>query len=179
MKSAHLVCLLFFITVSCTEQNKTKPISFAPKVTVAKGYTVPKDSVSEPKSVPAGIPTTVKAGTPKVNPTNLNVHIAGQPKIIVAGLPKINTPGTGDKPTACSDVTVAYVGRLLNGNIFDQNTGIAFNLSKLIAGWQEAIPLIAKGGSMTLYLPPTLGYGPNAVGPVPANSNLIFDISLK
>ena len=92
---------------------------------------------------------------------------------------KINTPGTGDKPTACSNVTVAYVGRLLNGNIFDQNTGLAFNLSELIAGWQEALPLIAKGGSMTLYLPPTLGYGPNAVGSVPANSNLIFDISLK
>ncbi|MBI2722422.1 MAG: SpoIIE family protein phosphatase [Bacteroidetes bacterium] len=103
MKSTHLItrfharwraslaiCLLFFITVSCTEKNKTHSISFAPKVTEARGYKVPKDSVSEPKTIPAGIPKTIKAGKPTINPTNLNVHIAGQPKTIIAGLPKAN-----------------------------------------------------------------------------------------
>ena len=89
-----IALLLFAFLLSCNNNEKKQQISFAPKITEAKGYLVPKDSVSEPKTIPAGIPTTVKAGAPKVNPTNLNVHIAGQPKIIVAGLPKINTPGT-------------------------------------------------------------------------------------
>jgi ligand-binding sensor domain-containing protein/serine phosphatase RsbU (regulator of sigma subunit) len=88
-----LVVSLVFL-FACNEEESKLQISFAPKVIEAKGYLVPKDSVSEPITVPAGIPITIKAGQPKVNPTNLNVHIAGQPKIIVAGLPKINTPGT-------------------------------------------------------------------------------------
>ncbi|MCX6294549.1 MAG: triple tyrosine motif-containing protein, partial [Bacteroidetes bacterium] len=90
--------LLLFLTVSavsCNQrQNKAPAGIFAPKVTEAKGYSVPKDSISEPVTVPAGIPKTVKAGNPIINLTNLNVHIAGQPEITVVGLPKINTPGT-------------------------------------------------------------------------------------
>ena len=86
-----LVVSLVFL-FACNEEESKQQVSFAPKVTEAKGYTVPKDSVSEPKTILAGIPIKVKAGQPIVNPTNLNVHIAGQPKIIVAGLPKINTP---------------------------------------------------------------------------------------
>jgi FKBP-type peptidyl-prolyl cis-trans isomerase len=30
-----------------------------------------------------------------------------------------------------------------------------------------------------LYLPPQLGYGSTAAGSIPANSNLIFDITLQ
>ncbi|MES2130801.1 MAG: two-component regulator propeller domain-containing protein [Bacteroidota bacterium] len=86
------IFFLFFL-FACNGKVKQHQISFAPKVTEAKGYIVPKDSESEPKTIPAGIPITVKTGQPKVNPTNLNIHIAGQPKIISAGLPKINTPG--------------------------------------------------------------------------------------
>ena len=92
-KYIPLLILLIFIN-SCNEQNKTRPNSFAPKVTEAKGKWINPNSVEKPKTISAGIPVKVKAGTPKVNPTNLNIHIAGQPKITVAGLPKANTPGT-------------------------------------------------------------------------------------
>src|SRR6478752_9648300 len=33
----------------------------------------------------------------------------------------INEPGTGAQPTATSNVTVAYKGSFINGNIFDQS----------------------------------------------------------
>jgi FKBP-type peptidyl-prolyl cis-trans isomerase FkpA len=91
----------------------------------------------------------------------------------------IDVAGTGKKPTACSDVTVNYAGRLTNGTQFDAGTDVSFNLSQLIVGWQQGIPLLNEGGTMTLYLPPSLAYGPNAVGIIPANSILIFTIKLN
>ncbi|MDO9376920.1 MAG: FKBP-type peptidyl-prolyl cis-trans isomerase [Bacteroidota bacterium] len=95
----------------------------------------------------------------------------------------VNNPGAALTPTACSAVTVKYVGRLTNGSTFeDSNTnnpnGITFTLGQLIAGWQIGIPLVQKGGSITLYIPPSLGYGQNASGPIPGNSILIFTIEL-
>ncbi|MCW3090997.1 MAG: FKBP-type peptidylprolyl isomerase [Ferruginibacter sp.] len=93
------------------------------------------------------------------------------------------TPGTGATPGVCSDVTVKYRGRLTNGTGFDSSYvrspgGTVFTLGGLIPGWQIGIPLIKKGGSITLYIPPTLGYGAQANGPIPANSNLVFNIEL-
>jgi FKBP-type peptidyl-prolyl cis-trans isomerase FkpA len=91
----------------------------------------------------------------------------------------IVAPGSGTTPTTSSTVTVKYIGKLENGTIFDQSqSGATFQLSQLIKGWQYGIPLIKKGGSIKLYLPPTLGYGCNAVGGIPAGSNLIFTVDL-
>lgn len=90
----------------------------------------------------------------------------------------IQSPGTGPKPTLCSNVTVNYNGKLTNGNTFDSNMGISFGLRQLILGWQAGIPLISPGGSITLYLPPSLAYGSQAQNGIPANSILIFKIDL-
>lgn len=91
----------------------------------------------------------------------------------------ITAAGSSSKPTACQTVTVAYVGKLINGQTFDSNTNFTYPLSGLISGWQEGIPLIGTGGSIVLYLPPSLAYGANATGGIPANSNLIFTVGLK
>ncbi|HUM46903.1 MAG TPA: FKBP-type peptidyl-prolyl cis-trans isomerase [Chitinophagales bacterium] len=91
----------------------------------------------------------------------------------------IAAAGSGDKPTACSGVTVNYTGKLTNGVTFDDGTGVSFYLSQLITGWQEGIPLIAPGGSITLYLPPSLAYGSAGSSSIPPNSNLIFIIDLE
>jgi FKBP-type peptidyl-prolyl cis-trans isomerase FkpA len=101
----------------------------------------------------------------------------------------INEPGSG--PTVanlCSTVAVFYKGSFLNGKIFDSTaTGIPsiFQVGQVIPGWQKAIPLIAKGGDITLYIPPSLAYGTrNVVNPntgdtiIPANSNLVFRVAL-
>ncbi|KXK41982.1 MAG: FKBP-type peptidylprolyl isomerase [Bacteroidetes bacterium OLB11] len=84
----------------------------------------------------------------------------------------------GSQPTVCDNITVAYKGMLLNGTVFDQSSNATFLLSNLILGWQEAIPLIGIGGSIKIYLPPSLAYGSKASGVIPANSNLVFDIDL-
>lgn len=101
----------------------------------------------------------------------------------------IVSAGTGTTtPAVCSSITVKYTGRLLNGTVFDNNNGnvvpAQFLLGQLIAGWQKGIPLIKKGGSIKMYIPPSLGYGSqdvrNGAGVVviPGNSTLIFDMDL-
>ncbi|MBC8152618.1 MAG: FKBP-type peptidyl-prolyl cis-trans isomerase [Bacteroidetes bacterium] len=90
----------------------------------------------------------------------------------------IQSAGSGTKPTVCSNVTVNYTGKLTNGTTFDSGRGVSFGLDQLIIGWQEGIPLIAPGGSITLYLPPTLAYGSQAQSGIPANSILVFQIDL-
>lgn len=90
----------------------------------------------------------------------------------------IQSPGTGTKPTICSNVTVNYSGKLTNGTVFDSGNDVSFDLNGLILGWQEGIPLIAPGGSITLYLLPSLAYGAQDQGSIPANSTLVFNIDL-
>ncbi|MVM31361.1 FKBP-type peptidylprolyl isomerase [Spirosoma sp. HMF4905] len=90
----------------------------------------------------------------------------------------IQTPGSGAKPTVCSNVSVNYDGHLTNGTRFDSGQDISFGLNQLIVGWQEGIPLIAPGGRITLYLPPSLAYGSQEQGDIPANSILVFQIDL-
>ncbi|GAB4036108.1 FKBP-type peptidyl-prolyl cis-trans isomerase [Spirosoma gilvum] len=90
----------------------------------------------------------------------------------------IQKPGTGGKPTVCSNVSVNYEGHLTNGTRFDGGQDISFGLNQLILGWQEGIPLIAPGGRITLYLPPSLAYGNQEQGDIPANSILVFQIDL-
>lgn len=100
----------------------------------------------------------------------------------------ISAAGTGTAtPALCSNVTVRYTGKLLNGTIFDSSpaAGVQFQLGQLIVGWQKGIPLVKKGGSIRLYVPPSLGYGSqNVTNPqtgavvIPGNSTLVFDIDL-
>ena len=97
---------------------------------------------------------------------------------------KITQTGTGSAiVNLCSVVSVKYTGRLTNGTYFDPTTpgtvsSAAFRLGDVIPGWQKGLPLISSGGKITLYIPPSLGYGSAPNGPIPANSILIFDIEL-
>lgn len=95
---------------------------------------------------------------------------------------KITQAGTGQSiVNLCSKITIKYTGKLTNGTVFDQTAAGAtanFTLGQLIVGWQKGIPLISSGGKITLYIPPSLGYGSSPSGTIPANSILIFDIEL-
>lgn len=90
----------------------------------------------------------------------------------------IGQAGSGAKPTPCDEVTVNYRGTLTTGEQFDAAQDVKFGLQDLIAGWQAGIPLIAPGGKITLYLPPSLAYGDAAQPKIPANSILVFEIDL-
>ena len=91
----------------------------------------------------------------------------------------IDAPGTGAAPGICSMVSATYIGKLTNGNEFERGSfQRPIQLGGLIRGWANTLPLIKQGGKIRLFIPPTLGYGSQAVGSIPANSILIFDIDL-
>lgn len=92
--------------------------------------------------------------------------------------------GKGPKPTATDKVSVNYRGTLINGNEFDSsykkgqpyNTNVTGNV---IPGWTEALQLMPVGSRWKIYVPSSLGWGPQSPGPeIPANSVTIFEIEL-
>lgn len=100
----------------------------------------------------------------------------------------ISTQGTGESPNLCSTITIDYVGKTINtttgtdGAQFDAspaNQPLVSALNRLIAGWQLTMPLVKAGGVITLFIPPSLGYGAQAAGSIPPNSYLKFQITLR
>lgn len=96
----------------------------------------------------------------------------------------IQEPGEGtEHPSLTSKVTTHYEGTLLDGTVFDSSIKrgepIQFSLKQVIPGWQEAIPLLKKGGKGTFIIPSGLAYGSQgAGGTIKPNSVLIFYVEL-
>ncbi|MDR0970223.1 MAG: FKBP-type peptidyl-prolyl cis-trans isomerase [Lentimicrobiaceae bacterium] len=92
--------------------------------------------------------------------------------------------GKGKKPKEGEVVEVHYTGRLLDGTVFDSSYDrgkpIDFTLGKgqVIAGWEEGIAMLRKGGKAQLIIPFHLAYGERSAGSIPPYSSLIFDVEL-
>jgi peptidylprolyl isomerase len=92
--------------------------------------------------------------------------------------------GKGASPKPGQTVTVHYVGTLTNGTKFDASRdhgepfSFAIGLQQVIAGWDEGVMSMKVGGKRKLTIPPALGYRDRAMGPIPANSTLLFEVEL-
>ncbi|WP_386697743.1 FKBP-type peptidyl-prolyl cis-trans isomerase [Lonepinella sp. MS14436] len=79
-------------------------------------------------------------------------------------------------------IKVHYTGKLPNGTVFDSSVErgepVEFVLNQLIPGWIEGLQLIKKGGKIELVIPPALAYGEQAMGQIPANSTLYFELEV-
>ena len=64
--------------------------------------------------------------------------------------------------------------------VYDRGTPIEFALGqgRVIKGWDEGISLLNVGSKAKFIIPANLGYGNRAMGPIPANSILIFEVEL-
>jgi FKBP-type peptidyl-prolyl cis-trans isomerase len=96
---------------------------------------------------------------------------------------KIITAGDGAKPTLDDVVQVHYSGTLVDGTKFDSSYDrgepVEFPVSRVIAGWTEALQLMPVGSKWQLFIPAELAYGSQAMGNVIGpNSLLIFDVEL-
>ena len=88
----------------------------------------------------------------------------------------------GRKPQPGDEVKVHYEGTLLDGTAFDssyqQGAPAVFEVGQLVEGWNEALQLMKPGDEWIVWIPPALGYGAEAKGPIPANSVLRFRLQL-
>jgi FKBP-type peptidyl-prolyl cis-trans isomerase FklB len=95
---------------------------------------------------------------------------------------EVITEGTGPRPTAADEVTVNYVGTLVDGtevdNSYKRGQPISFNLGGVIKGWTEGLQLMPVGSKYKFYIPYELGYGLHGTGPIPGAATLIFEIEL-
>ncbi len=87
--------------------------------------------------------------------------------------------GSGDKPVDESIALLNYRGYLASdGTIFDANNRAPLPVKGVIPGFAEGLKLMQRGGRYKLCIPSALGYGAAAKGPIPANSDLVFDVDL-
>ncbi|MBO7464924.1 MAG: FKBP-type peptidyl-prolyl cis-trans isomerase [Bacteroidales bacterium] len=97
---------------------------------------------------------------------------------------KVLRLGTGKSPKADSPVTVHYVGRLLDGTVFDSSrergdSPISFALNQVISGWTEGLQLMREGGLYEFYIPSHLAYGDRGAGQlIKGGATLVFEVEL-
>ena len=87
--------------------------------------------------------------------------------------------GSGAKPAADATVLVNYIGYLAaTGAVFDQGMQTPMPVGGVIPGFSQGLQLMGKGGIVRLCIPAAMGYGAQATGPIPANSDLVFQVEL-
>jgi len=90
--------------------------------------------------------------------------------------------GEGEPAKAGSTVRVHYTGWLTNGYKFDssRDRGQPFSFplggARVIRGWDLGVQGMLPGEKRILIVPPGLGYGSRAAGPIPGGSTLIFAV---
>lgn len=110
----------------------------------------------------------------------------------------VKKQGTGEKVANGRTVKVDYIGKLLNGKVFDSSiesvakeNGL-YNPRRtympleyvvgqvpLIEGWERGVMGMPAGTELMLIMPSTLGYGSRGAGDdIPPNSPLIFELNI-
>ncbi len=109
----------------------------------------------------------------------------GRLKILPSGLKMlVEAPGDGPKIAEQEPIQVHYFGYLTDGtgfdNSFESREPIAFpaGVGQMMRGFDEGMLQLKHGSKAYLFIPPALGYGAEATGPIPANSELIFYIEI-
>lgn len=93
--------------------------------------------------------------------------------------------GSGETPKPGDKVAVLYVGRLLNGTVFDQATekdkAFTFRVAReqVIQGWDQVLQLMKIGEKRLVVIPSELAYGTRGQPPkIPRSATLVFEVEL-
>ncbi len=123
-------------------------------------------------------------------------HRSGERSLTVK-TPALTTSGTGLKKATVvagtgnsvsnvgNTVTVDYTGYLGNGSIFDSSYSrgttlqATIGITSLISGFTEGLIGMKLGETRLLVIPSNLGYGASPNGNIPANSTLIFVVTMR
>ncbi|HEX4103936.1 MAG TPA: FKBP-type peptidyl-prolyl cis-trans isomerase [Candidatus Paceibacterota bacterium] len=114
-----------------------------------------------------------------------NVAAQEQQQLMAELTIKDTVVGTGTPAADGDTINVLYTGTLDNGTVFDAsslhgNQPFSFVLGEgnVIQGWDLGLVGMKVGGTRELTIPPDLGYGSQANGPIPASSTLHFTVQL-
>lgn len=96
---------------------------------------------------------------------------------------KVIKEGNGPIPTDTTTVTVNYVGRTIDGKVFENSyengSGpVTIQPKQFIPGWTEALTHMPQGSVWEVYIPQNLGYKERQAGQIKPFSTLIFKIEL-
>ncbi len=96
----------------------------------------------------------------------------------------ITEPGEGKKIEEGLMVRVHYTGYFEDGEIFDNSVSrsdpfeFIAGEGMVIDGWDQAFKYLREGDKATLWIPYDLAYGKAGRGPVPPETNLMFDVEI-
>ena len=133
-----------------------------------------------------------------------NADIGGVVKNLDTGVVMlfIKQDGAGVKPNSTQKVLVDYAGYFEDGRLFDTSIAevakeneqyneqrnaqggykpfamIYNETASLVPGFREAMLNMNVGDKARVFIPSYLGYGANGAGPIPPNSNLVFDLEI-
>lgn len=98
---------------------------------------------------------------------------------------KVLNAGSGEMPADTATVNVRYEGKLIDGTVFDSNTGegrepMPVNLAKpqLIPGFAEVLKMMPYGAKWEVTIPQAQAYGESNMGQIKPFSTLIFTIEI-
>lgn len=96
---------------------------------------------------------------------------------------RVLTQGEGPIPARTDRVRVHYIGKLIDGTVFDSSVArgepAEFPVTGVIGGWIEALTLMPVGSKWELTIPHSLAYGERGAGAsIPPFSTLIFEVEL-
>lgn len=96
------------------------------------------------------------------------------------------TPGNGILPKPGQEVSLRYTGKLLNGKVFDSNVQptprdllpVTIGAGGVIPGFEDGVAQLSKGEKANIYIPSTLGYGPQGPPNIGPDQNLCFELEV-
>lgn len=140
----------------------------------------------EKSSEPAKVKKYIDASGQKFNKTDSGLYYV------------ITKPGQGPLIAPNDTAVINYIGKLLNGKVFDTSIKeeavkaklgsldkrpfepihVAVGQRKVIAGWDQGLQLLNKGAKATLLIPSSLGYGQMGAGPIAPYTPVVFELEV-
>lgn len=97
----------------------------------------------------------------------------------------VEKEGTGDVARPGDKVSVLYVGKLLNGKVFDKAElrekpfMVHVKRDEVIEGWDQILQFMKLGEKRIVIIPPELAYGSRGQPPsIPRSATLVFEMEI-
>jgi len=96
---------------------------------------------------------------------------------------KVEATGKGKTPKTSDRIKVNYIGKHVDGRVFDQSKEGQpgeFKVDRTVAGWQDVLPRMREGDRWEVVIPSHLAYGASGTpyGNIGPNETLVFTIEL-